>query len=114
MGPLYVLCVCGCDMLSVCRVCVCRFLQPLQKCDMNLTDLIGDLQRNPWPVSNGMRPLRATGVAVSLAISLLETTYPNAGARIMCFVGGACSEVRALGIRTVVGEAGEEGGCCPV
>ena len=62
---------------------------------MNLTDLIGDLQRDPWPVSSGMRPLRATGVAISLAISLLETTYPNSGARIMCFVGGACSEVRA-------------------
>ena len=94
---------------------MCRFLQPLQKCDMNLTDLIGDLQRDPWPISSGMRPLRATGVAISLAISLLETTYPNAGARIMCFVGGACSEVRALGIlvpKVVEGEGLERRGAC--
>ena len=70
-----------------------RFLQPLQKCDMNLTDMIGDLQKDPWPVPTGKRPHRATGVAISVAVSLLEVTYPNAGARIMCFIGGASSEV---------------------
>ena len=39
---------------------------------MNLTDLIGDIQRDPWPVQRGNRPLRSTGVALSVAISLLE------------------------------------------
>lgn len=49
-----------------------RFLQPLQNVDMNLTDMIGDIQRDPWTVQQGNRPLRATGVALSVAVSLLE------------------------------------------
>lgn len=49
-----------------------RFLQPVHKCDMNLTDLLGELQRDPWPVSQGKRPLRSTGVAMSIAVGLLE------------------------------------------
>ena len=52
-----------------------RFLQPLHKCDMNLTDLLGELQRDPWPVPQDKRPLRSTGVALSIAVSLLEVCY---------------------------------------
>ena len=71
-----------------------RFLQPVNKCDMSLTDLLGELQRDPWPVSQGKRPLRSTGVAMSIAVGLLEASYPNCGGRVMMFVGGACSQVR--------------------
>ena len=60
---------------------------------MNLTDLIGDIQSDPWPVHQGMRALRSTGVALSVAVSLLEATFPNAGARIMLFIGGPCTQV---------------------
>ena len=49
-----------------------RFLQPVHKCDFNLTDLLGELQRDPWPVAQGKRPLRSTGVALSIAVGLLE------------------------------------------
>lgn len=49
-----------------------RFLQPVHKIDMNLTDLLGELQRDPWPVTQGKRPLRSTGVALSIAVGLLE------------------------------------------
>lgn len=49
-----------------------RFLQPVQKIDMNLTDLLGELQRDPWPVTQGKRPLRSLGVAMSIAVGLLE------------------------------------------
>jgi len=69
-----------------------RFLQPVHKCDMSLTDLLGELQRDPWPVAQGNRPLRSTGAAMAIAIGLLEASYPNCGARIMTFVGGACSQ----------------------
>ncbi|XP_052698712.1 protein transport protein Sec23A-like isoform X1 [Crassostrea angulata] len=69
-----------------------RFLQPVHKCDMNLTDLLGELQRDPWPVSQGKRPLRSTGVAMSIAVGLLECTFPNTGARIMLFAGGPCTQ----------------------
>lgn len=69
-----------------------RFLQPIHKCDMALTDLLGELQRDPWPVPQGKRYLRSTGAALSIAVGLLECTYPNTGARIMLFVGGPCSQ----------------------
>jgi len=69
-----------------------RFLHPVHKCDMALTDLLTELQRDPWPVSQGKRPLRSTGVALSIAVGLLECTYPNTGARILAFVGGACTQ----------------------
>lgn len=39
---------------------------------MSLTDLLGELQRDPWPVGTGKRPLRSTGVAMSIAVGLLE------------------------------------------
>ncbi|XDV42843.1 hypothetical protein PO909_011437 [Leuciscus waleckii] len=69
-----------------------RFLQPVQKIDMNLTDLLGELQRDPWPVTQGKRPLRSLGVALSIAVGLLECTYPNTGARIMAFIGGPSTQ----------------------
>uniref|UniRef100_A0A674PFA0 Protein transport protein SEC23 n=1 Tax=Takifugu rubripes TaxID=31033 RepID=A0A674PFA0_TAKRU len=64
------------------------FLQPVHKVDMNLTDLLGELQRDPWPVPQGKRPLRSTGVALSVAVGLLEGAFPNTGARLMLFIGG--------------------------
>ncbi|KAI9526998.1 Protein transport protein Sec23A [Dissostichus eleginoides] len=69
-----------------------RFLQPVQKVDMTLTDLLGELQRDPWPVTQGKRPLRSLGVAMSIAVGLLECTFPNTGARIMTFLGGPATQ----------------------
>ncbi|CAH0728553.1 unnamed protein product, partial [Brenthis ino] len=69
-----------------------RFLQPVKQCDMALTDLLSELGRDPWPLGVGKRPLRSSGVALSLAVGLLEVTYPNTGARIMMFLGGPCSQ----------------------
>ena len=83
-----------CDCMCLCSF---RFLQPLQNIDMNLTDTIGDIQLDPWPVPQGTRPLRSTGVALSVAVSLLEVTFPNAGARVMLFVGGPCTQVKYRG-----------------
>ena len=51
-----------------------RFVQPLQTCDMSLTDMMGDLQPDPWPVAQDKRPLQSAGVALPLAISLLEVS----------------------------------------
>uniref|UniRef100_A0A8C6L1M5 Protein transport protein SEC23 n=1 Tax=Nothobranchius furzeri TaxID=105023 RepID=A0A8C6L1M5_NOTFU len=69
-----------------------RFLQPVQKIDMNLTDLLSELQRDPWPVTQGKRPLRSLGVAMSIAVGLLECTFSNTGARIMTFIGGPATQ----------------------
>ena len=48
---------------------------------MNLTDLLGELQRDPWPVAADKRPLRSTGTALSIAVSLLEVNNTLCKAR---------------------------------
>lgn len=56
-----------------------RFIQPLSACDMSLTDLLGELQRDPWPLQQAKRALRSTGAALSIAIGLLEVKVPFHG-----------------------------------
>ena len=50
-----------------------RFLLPVQQCEFQLTNILEQLQKDPWPVANDKRNLRCTGVALSLAVGLLET-----------------------------------------
>ncbi|CAG8641256.1 8956_t:CDS:2, partial [Paraglomus occultum] len=69
-----------------------RFLLPIQRCEFTLTSILEQLQRDPWPVANDKRPRRCTGVAMSVAIGLMESTYPNTGCRIMLFCGGPATE----------------------
>jgi protein transport protein SEC23 len=69
-----------------------RFLLPVQQCEFQLTGILEGLTRDPWPVANDKRPFRCTGVAISLAVGLLETTFPTTGARIMVFAGGPATE----------------------
>jgi protein transport protein SEC23 len=52
-----------------------RFLLPVQQVEFSLTGILEQLQRDPWPVANDKRPQRCTGVAVSVAVGLLEVTY---------------------------------------
>ncbi|EDV19484.1 uncharacterized protein TRIADDRAFT_51161 [Trichoplax adhaerens] len=68
-----------------------RFVQSLERCDMAITELLSQLQHDPWPVQTGKRPTRCTGVAISVAIGMMECLYPNMGVRIMLFVGGAAT-----------------------
>ena len=65
-----------------------RYPQPVHKCDMSPTDLLGELQRDPWPVATGKRSLGSTGAARSIAVGVLECPFPNTGGRIMLFMGG--------------------------
>ncbi|ODO08693.1 protein transporter SEC23 [Cryptococcus wingfieldii CBS 7118] len=69
-----------------------KFLMPVQACEFQLTNILEQLQRDPWPVDQNKRPLRCTGVALSVAVSLLETAFPNTGARIQLFAGGAATD----------------------
>ena len=69
-----------------------RFLLPVSQCEFQLTSTIEQLQKDPWPVANDRRPTRCTGAALSVAIGLMETGFPNAGARIMLYSGGPCTE----------------------
>ncbi|KAH8113783.1 copii coat protein [Phellopilus nigrolimitatus] len=69
-----------------------RFLMPVERCEWQLTNIVEQLSRDPWPVANDKRALRCSGNAISVAVGLLETTFPNTGARIMVFAGGPCTE----------------------
>ncbi|KAG1786706.1 uncharacterized protein HD556DRAFT_1449508 [Suillus plorans] len=52
-----------------------RFLLPVQQCEFQLTGILEALARDPWP-----------------PFGLLETTFPNTGARIMVCAGGSATE----------------------
>lgn len=69
-----------------------RFLLQVQQCEFQLTNALEQLQRDPWPVANDKRPLRCTGVALCVAVGLLETSFQNAGGRILLFAGGPATE----------------------
>ncbi|WWD15644.1 protein transporter SEC23 [Kwoniella shandongensis] len=69
-----------------------KFLMPVQACEFQLTNILEQLQRDPWPVEQDKRPLRCTGVALGVAVSLLESAFPNTGARIMLFAGGPATD----------------------
>lgn len=69
-----------------------RFLLPVSQVEFQFTGILEGLTRDPWPVANDKRALRCTGVALSVAVGLLETTYPNTGARVMLFAGGPATE----------------------
>lgn len=69
-----------------------RFLVPAEQCEYQITQAIEALQRDPWEIPNEHRASRCTGVAVSVAVSVLERLVPNSGARVMVFAGGAPTE----------------------
>lgn len=67
-----------------------KFIKPASSIQNVLDNILEQVGKNTWPAS-GRRPLRAVGAALSLAINILETTYPNSAARIMLFLGGPCT-----------------------
>lgn len=75
------------------------FLLPVHEAEMTLTSILEQLQVDPWTVDTGKRPQRCTGVAANVAVTLLESTFPNSGARIMLFAAGPCT----VGPGTIVG-----------
>ena len=76
-----------------------RFLLPIHEAEYALTNILEQLQPDPWAVEPGNRRQRSTGVAMAVAVTMLESTFPNTGARIMLFAGGPCT----IGPGTVVG-----------
>lgn len=69
-----------------------RFLLPVQQVEFQITNVLENLQRDPWPVANDKRPLRCTGVALSVAIGLLEASFKDSGSRVMLFTSGPATE----------------------
>jgi len=78
-----------------------RFLMPVSECEFALNSLLDDLTRDAWPLGgHDRRPFRCTGSALSVAVGLIESTYPQSSARVVVVVGGACN----MGPGAVVGE----------
>ncbi|KAJ1490827.1 protein transporter SEC23 [Baffinella frigidus] len=69
-----------------------RFIQPYSDCEFNINSVLEGLTHDPWPVKPEHRPLRCTGVALSVAVGILECSSPQTPARIMMFLGGPCTE----------------------
>lgn len=70
---------------------VSKFLKPASQVESVLTQVLEQVGKNTWPTPAGKRPSRAVGVALSIAINILETTFPNSAARILLFLGGPCT-----------------------
>lgn len=68
-----------------------RFLLPVSECSFILESILEDLCKDPWPVPNDKRPARATGCALSVALSLSHLAIPRRGARVMLFTSGPCT-----------------------
>uniref|UniRef100_A0A7S4RUH7 Protein transport protein SEC23 n=1 Tax=Alexandrium monilatum TaxID=311494 RepID=A0A7S4RUH7_9DINO len=78
-----------------------RFLMPVAECEFTLNSLLDDLTRDAWPPGgHDHRPYRCTGAALSVALGLVEATFPQSSVRVMLVVGGACN----VGPGMVVGE----------
>lgn len=70
-----------------------RFLVPAKSClsGSALDKILTDLAKDPWRVSVDQRPQRCSGVAMSVAVGMLEKLCNRRGARIMLFTGGPCT-----------------------
>lgn len=68
-----------------------KFIKPASQIIPVFEEITDQVGKNTWPVVDGRRRLRAVGAAMSVALNLLETTYPQSGARIMLFLGGPCT-----------------------
>lgn len=81
------------------------YIVSLEEGEDAIQGVLEHIHRDPTPVKNDHRPLRSTGVAVSVAISLLESTCGGQGARIMTFMGGACTQGPGLVVSPELKEA---------
>ncbi|KAK8814089.1 hypothetical protein WA158_007951 [Blastocystis sp. Blastoise] len=81
-----------------------RFIAPLSECGIKLDTLLGDIEKDPWPVESQKRPERCTGTALSIASSLLEVACPQAPCRIITFVSGPCTAGPGMIVTTSLAE----------
>lgn len=68
-----------------------KFISPASELKAVVSNIFDQVSSNTWSTASGHRPLRAVGAALSIAINVLELTYPQSAARIMLFVGGPCT-----------------------
>lgn len=68
-----------------------KYLLPVQEAEFQLTKILEQLLEDSFKIPKAKRSQRSTGVALNIAISLLETSFPNTGTRAMLFTAGPCT-----------------------
>ncbi|KAL8448078.1 hypothetical protein Emed_004077 [Eimeria media] len=68
-----------------------RFIQPVGECEAKVSFILESLTKDYWPVPADSRPKRCTGLALSVAIAIVESCWLNLPARILLFSGGVCT-----------------------
>lgn len=81
-----------------------RFLLPVSHCEFQFNNILDSLQHDPWPVASDRRPQRCTGVALSVAVGIMENAFPQCGGRIMLFAAGPATEGPGMVISTELKE----------
>ena len=76
-----------------------RFILPVSECEFTLQTALDELRPDPFPREPGMRPFRATGVAIAAAQGLIAECHSAQGARVMVFTSGPCT----MGPGSIVG-----------
>lgn len=76
--------------LTINKKAVGKFIVPVGEGEAAINMILDDLQPDPWTVKSGFRPLRSTGTAMNVAVSILET-FASVGSRIISMIGGACT-----------------------
>lgn len=68
-----------------------KFLKRKDECVDFLSEIFENLENDPFPVLNAYKPVRCTGSAVSLAVSLLEKSFPETAVKYLLFTQGPCT-----------------------
>jgi protein transport protein SEC23 len=77
-----------------------RFIVPLKDCEFSVNTFLDELQPDPWGKKTGERHARCSGLALHVAVSLLECVSHGDPSRIMLFLGGAPS----VGLGQIIGK----------
>jgi protein transport protein SEC23 len=65
-----------------------RFIVPLKDCEFFVNTFLDELQPDPWPRKQGERYGQCGGLALNIAVSLLEAIGQNDPSRVFLFLGG--------------------------
>jgi protein transport protein SEC23 len=68
-----------------------KFILPLKDCEYTVSSFLDDLSGDLFPKGQGERRGNCSGLALHVAISLLESVAGGEPARILFFLGNACS-----------------------
>ena len=76
-----------------------KYFMPLKDCEFSLNSFLDDLFPDPFPQGFEERKASCLGLALNVAVTLLESLHNNQPSRIFLFAGSACN----IGMGKIVG-----------